>query len=334
MNPFMTKEFKNNPFRVNNQFDAAPQQNNPNIDPIGKGISPLEQNKAKLSKFLQNPFGVNEESAQLVKSQNNPSNLPPIPPVLQEPGIDVDGMLKGIDLQAQQKQNTDSLAGTNDLAADSTTMSKANVSGFGEVSAELGAGNPMLMALGGGFGVLNGILENNQKNEELRRREIEVEQAMGQNASEREKIEMMNPNANLRVKMGMLQDGKSQAMQQAANVGGAAVANSGLGGDVGSAKIAAMKASAPMAQAGAGFDQQMAGAVDQKTGEENQQIGQLSNNTMQRANLSQMTDYIDQQKNINPVGGILSSALSGMTGFNLMDTMIGKKKTEKLTPGK
>lgn len=155
----------------------------------------------------------------------------------------------------------------------------------------------MLMALGGGFGVLNGILENKQKNEELRRREIEVEQAIGQNASEREKMKMMNPNANLRVKMGMLQDGKSQAMQQKlANVGGAAVANSGLGGDVGSAKIAAMKASAPMAQAGAGFDQQMAGAVDQKTGEENQQIGQLSNNTVQRANLSQMTDYIDQQE--------------------------------------
>jgi hypothetical protein len=320
-----------------------------NFNPLTNGIQSNQFNLLKdLPKFAEKVTGEQEVKDRYNKvpwAGNQPMDktVPPMsrdglqsfpmqanPP---EPSIDVDGMLKGIDLQAQQKQNTDSLAGTNDLAADPTTMTKANVSGFGEVSTATGA-NPMLMALGGGFGVLNGILENKQKNEELRRREIEVEQAIGQNASEREKIEMMNPNANLRVKMGMLQDGKSQAMQQAANVGGAAVANSGLGGDVGSAKIAAMKASAPMAQAGAGFDQQMAGAVDQKTGEENQQIGQLSNNTMQRANLSQMTDYIDQQKNTNPISGILSSALTGMTGFNIMDTMVGKTKTDKLTPGK
>ena len=71
MNPFMTKEFKNNPFGVNNQFDAAPKQNNPNIDPIGKGINPLEQNRAKLSKFLQNPFGVNTKSYYHKTDQEN-----------------------------------------------------------------------------------------------------------------------------------------------------------------------------------------------------------------------------------------------------------------------
>jgi len=204
---------------------------------------------------------------------------------------------------------------------------------LGEVSTETGA-NPLLMALGGGFGVLNGVLENQQKNEELRRREIEVEQAIGQNASEREKIELMNPNANMRAKMGMLQSGKSQAMQQAANVGGANVTSSGLGGDVDSAKIAAMKASGPMAQVSAGYDQQMAGTVDQRSAEENQQIGQLSNNTAQRGQLSQMTDYINEEQNKNPISGILSSALTGMTGLNIMGTMMGKTKTEKLTPEK
>ena len=95
-----------------------------------------------------------------------------------------------------------------------------------------------------------------------------------------------------------------------------------------------MKASAPMAQAGAMFDQQMAGAVDQKTAEENQIIGQLSNNTMQRGQLSQMTDYITKEKNKSPFTGIMSSALAGMTGMSMMSDMVGGKKDVKLTPGK
>ena len=190
-------------------------------------------------------------------------------------------------------------------------------------SADMGMENKFMGVGGAALGVYNAIQGNKAQQEELRRREIEVEQAIGQNASEREKIELMNPNANMRAKMAMMQSGKSAAMQQAANVGGANVTSSGLGGDVGSAKIAAMKASGPMAQAGSAYDMQMAGAIDQRAGEENQQIQQLSNNTMQRGQLSQMTDYIEQEKNKNPLDGILSAALSGATGGNIMGTMLG-----------
>ena len=190
-------------------------------------------------------------------------------------------------------------------------------------SADMGMENKLMGVGGATLGVYNAIQGNKARQEELRRREIEVEQAIGQNASEREKIDLMNPNANMRAKMAMMQSGKSAAMQQAANVGGANVTSSGLGGDVGSAKIAAMKASAPMAQAGSAYDMQMASAVDQRAGEENQQIQQLSNNTMQRGQLSQMTDYIEQEKNKNPLDGILSAALSGATGGNIMGTLLG-----------
>lgn len=190
-------------------------------------------------------------------------------------------------------------------------------------SADMGMENRFMGVGGAALGVYNAIQGNKAQQEELRRREIEVEQAIGQNASEREKIDLMNPNANMRAKMAMMQSGKSAAMQQAANVGGANVTSSGLGGDVGSAKIAAMKASGPMAQAGSAYDMQMAGAIDQRAGEENQQIQQLSNNTMQRGQLSQMTDYIQQEKNKNPLDGILSAALSGATGGNIMGTLLG-----------
>ena len=190
-------------------------------------------------------------------------------------------------------------------------------------SASMGMENKLMGVGGATLGVYNAIQGNKARQEELRRREIEVEQAIGQNASEREKIELMNPNANMRAKMAMMQSGKSAAMQQAANVGGANVTSSGLGGDVGSAKIAAMKASAPMAQAGSAYDMQMAGAIDQRAGEENQQIQQLSNNTMQRGQLSQMTDYIQQEKNKSPLDGVLSAALSGATGGNIMGTLLG-----------
>lgn len=258
----------------------------------------------------------------------------PMQQTLPEPGINVDSIMKGIDNSLVPKMNADTLADTNEIAGDDKTLETANRAGFGTASAILGQGNPLLMGLGAAGGIINGLLANKARTEELRRREIEVEQALAQNQSEREKIDMLNPNANFRAKMGMMQDGRSQAMQQAANVGGASVASSGLGGDVGSAKIAAMKASAPMSQAGAMFDQQMAGAVDQKTAEENQIIGQLSNNTMQRGQLSQMTDYITKEKNKSPFTGIMSSALAGMTGMSMMSDMVGGEKDVKLTPGK
>lgn len=322
------------------------QQGNFGLDDVNKYQDESVKNNSAFPQGILPPTSINNMAMNVVNGVKNgsinpnlnysinPTELPPITPLPSEPTIDTDSIMKGIDNSLVPKMNADTLADTNGLAADSATMEKANVSGFGTASAITGQGNPLLMSLGAAGGIINGIQANKARTEELRRREIEVEQALAQNQSEREKIDMLNPNANFRAKMGMLQDGRSQAMQQAANVGGASVSSSGLGGDVGSAKIAAMKASAPMAQAGAMFDQQMAGAVDQKTAEENQIIGQLSNNTMQRGQLSQMTDYITKEKNKSPFTGIMSSALAGMTGMSMMSDMVGGKKDVKLTPGK
>ena len=159
-----------------------------------------------------------------------------------------------------------------------------------DITGSLSGGGPWGMLAGAGLQVFGNMFN---KNEEKRRREREVEQALQQNQATRERINAMSPEANFRQKQMMLRDGRSNAMQAAGNVAGGSVANSGMGGDYGSGKIAAMKASPMMAQATSQYDMQMANAVDQRQAQEDQKTGMLEQNTSQRAQISQMTDYIN-----------------------------------------
>ena len=307
-----------NPLNYNaiNQQAQQPAQP-PMSDPLTTNIVTKPYTQVPWANPLQ------PEALRVPRMQGGGQNTMPPP---KQPDFDmntVNDMMSNIDGDLANQIKMDPINEVNQLSGDDDFREKMTEDWSSTASASMGMENKLMGVGGAGLGVYNAIQGNKAQQEELRRREIEVEQAIGQNASEREKIDLMNPNANMRAKMAMMQSGKSAAMQQAANVGGANVTSSGLGGDVGSAKIAAMKASGPMAQAGSAYDMQMASAVDQRAGEENQQIQQLSNNTMQRGQLSQMTDYIEQEKNKNPLDGILSAALSGATGGNIMGTLLG-----------
>lgn len=199
-----------------------------------------------------------------------------------------------------------------------------------DITGSLSAGGPWGMLAGAGLQVFGNMAA---KKEEKRRREIEVEQALQQNQSTRERINAMSPEANFRQKQMMLRDGRSNAMQAAGNVAGGSVANSGMGGDYGSGKIAAMKASPMMAQVTGQYDMQMANAVDQRQAQEDQKTGMLEQNTSQRAQISQMTDYVNRQKGMNPLDGIMSGALAGATAYNKLADLtkqdIDSKKPEE-----
>ena len=197
-----------------------------------------------------------------------------------------------------------------------------------DITGSLSAGGPWGMLAGSGLQVF-GNIANRKK--EIRRREIEVEQALQQNQSTRERINAMSPEANFRQKQMMLRDGRSNAMQAAGNVAGGSVANSGMGGDYGSGKIAAMKASPMMAQATGQYDMQMANAVDQRQAQEDQKTGMLEQNTGQRAQISQMTDYVNKLKGGNPLDGIMSGALAGATAYNKL-TDLTKQDIDKTKP--
>ena len=203
------------------------------------------------------------------------------------------------------------------------------------ITGSLSAGGPWGMLAGAGLQVFGNMFN---KNEEKRRREIEVEQALQQNQATRERINAMSPEANFRQKQMMLRDGRSNAMQAAGNVAGGSVANSGMGGDYSSGKIAAMKASPMMAQATGQYDMQMANAVDQRQAQEDQKTGMLEQNTSQRAQISQMTDYINRQKRMNTLDGIMSGALAGATAYNMLGDLgkqdiNGKKPENNSTQG-
>lgn len=304
-------------------YNAINQQAQPQTTG-GPGILTRPPQTDPLATYKQAPWAnpLQANQPRVTTPLDFKTDLPALQPP-PEPNIDVNGIMGNIDANLANQMKVEFNDNVSALAGDDDFREKMTEDWSSTASADMGMENKLMGVGGAALGVYNAIQGNKAQQEELRRREIEVEQAIGQNASEREKIELMNPNANMRAKMAMMQSGKSAAMQQAANVGGANVTSSGLGGDVGSAKIAAMKASAPMAQAGSAYDMQMAGAIDQRAGEENQQIQQLSNNTMQRGQLSQMTDYIQQEKNKNPLDGILSAALSGATGGNIMGTLLG-----------
>ena len=200
------------------------------------------------------------------------------------------------------------------------------------ITGSLSAGGPLGMLAGAGLQVFGNLAG---KKEEKRRREIEVEQALQQNQATRERINAMSPEANFRQKQMMLRDGRSNAMQAAGNVAGGSVANSGMGGDYGSGKIAAMKASPMMDQATGQYDMQMANAVDQRQAQEDQKTGMLEQNTSQRAQISQMTDYINRQKGMNPLDGIMSGALTGATAYNKLTDLtkqnVGNEKPKQET---
>jgi len=167
----------------------------------------------------------------------------------------------------------------------------------------------------------------------IRRREKEVDEALSNNVQDRDRILNATPEATRRAQAAQLNQGKSQAVQAAANVGAGMSSSAGLsGGDTNSAVLSAVKASAPVMQASAGYDSQLSqnfAGRDQADANINQQA---MGNTMMRGQLAEMTNYTDRENQSNNqwasfAANATNSALNGVNALDNFKTMGDQKNT-------
>lgn len=187
--------------------------------------------------------------------------------------------------------------------------------------------------LGIGGAVANPLLSylnDSAGNSSLERiREVEVDQALDQNLSNRDALVNQSPEATRIAKANALQMGKSNAINAASSAGASAMANSGLGGDMNSALIAGIQQAAPVVQASQGYDQALANTFTEREAQQanlNQQIGQ---NTMDRGVLAEMTAYHDTGDNKFQYSNILDMIAGGQAlGGGMYDMLAGRNKTK------
>lgn len=131
-------------------------------------------------------------------------------------------------------------------------------------------------------------------NKTSRRREQEVNQALKQIDQEREILLRQNPELTAQRQRGVLESGKANAVNVGANAGAGIAASSGLGGDINSAVVAGIKASAPVVQASQPYDQAIAQTHEQAYQDNANKINQLGHNSDQTsATAYNYTDYIN-----------------------------------------
>jgi len=198
-------------------------------------------------------------------------------------------LLSGLLPQQEQKAQ-----GTSTADPKAQSLGGANI--LSQVGAGLGAVSPLLGAIGGFGGFLDGGGGSGASADDYNRFGVEFEpvqqQALANNMQDRARLQQQNPEADRRQKAMALREGMSGAMAQAGNIAGGQVAASGLGGDVNSAQIAGIKAAAPTMAAASPFAQALAQGVTEKSQQEAQINQQLQNNTMQGAQIGDMTNYV------------------------------------------
>lgn len=196
-------------------------------------------------------------------------------------------------------------------------------------------------SIGGLLGLGNALLQPLVSTEDpLRRiREKEVNEALSQNLSNRNRLLQQSPEASRQMQAMALQRGRQGALAQAGAVGGGLSGQTGFaGGDIASGNIAGIKASAPVMQASAPYDQALAQTYANKEQQVNTINQQLAGNTMDRGKLAEMTAYLDNSQ-ANPYNHLLSMILGGANaGTNFGELMsyfgagqINKPKTETKT---
>jgi hypothetical protein len=140
-------------------------------------------------------------------------------------------------------------------------------------------------------------------------REPEVDEAIMDTRRDRERILSRSATANMLTKQKFLQSGRSKVAGAAANIGsGIATRGAAGGGDVSSAQIQAVQASAPVAAATASYDNALSNTVTEKAAEEVQQNTDLAYNSINKANFSQMTDY--REKRPFDLNNVLTNGMS------------------------
>lgn len=168
--------------------------------------------------------------------------------------------------------------------------------------------------LGAIAGVGQTLLNNVMGGDSMKRlQEKEVREALDLNIADRERINAQDPEANRRAAAMQIRQGESTVKALASQGAGAAAGN-GLGGDVSSDAIAG----ADIALASSGAAQQQAQALGslqaQKAGEESTINNQMQQNTMQRAQIGDMVNYVNKPKQ-NKFFGLINGAVGGANQF-------------------
>lgn len=176
--------------------------------------------------------------------------------------------------------------------------------------------------LGIGQAGLAAALAGKNSWETIRRREKEVDQALQSNLQDRERVLNQTPEATRRAQAAQLNQGKSLAVQAAANVGAGQASQAGLsGGDTSSAVLSAVKAAAPVMQASQGYDAQLSGNYGQRDAAEANINNQAMQNTMMRGQLADMTHYVDRENQADNTWSNFAANITnaGLNGVNALD---------------
>jgi len=182
--------------------------------------------------------------------------------------------------------------------------------------------NPMMIAQLG-LGAVSAFGAMQQRKEKERIEEEYNRNAYAGLERTRDQAENLNPQASANAALSHLSDAQSAAVAQAANVGAGQAAASGLGGDVNSAQIAAVKSAAPVMAASAQFGAQKA-QVEQNAF--NEQLGKtqaMADANSRIASLSQNVNY--QYKNKpTALDGVLGAVGGLNAGANAYELLMGR----------
>lgn len=292
----------------NNQFigNGEPQEASPIVPgAIGVNVNNSHQDLVNKNAYLRKQVADAMDSVYGIDTSKQSDRYTPEQPAtydipeIQVPDIKIPDYTPQIDFTGP------------DLNAPKTTPFSGGSGGSGGK----GAQDPSTYKyLGAIAGVGQTLLNNAMGGDSMKRlQEKEVREALDLNVADRERINAQDPEANRRAAAMQIRQGESTVKALASQGAGAAAGN-GLGGDVSSDAIAG----ADIALASSGAAQQQAQALGslqaQKAGEEFTINNQLQQNTMQRAQIGDMVNYVNKQK-ANPFFGLINGAVGGANQF-------------------
>lgn len=282
----------------------------PNTFQANKTFAPGEE-EAILSQSLgkKKPvFGQNTEEEILANSLSTPDGQGKM-----QLGMDENLLSQQLANDPRLQSNSPQTIDDDHLAQTSTPTTQDITDNIGET---LGATNWTGALIGAGAGIVNELLGG--EDEMVKQKQAWLDEMENRNRANNETIRATNSESNRRGAMMGLNQAKSGAMAQAANIGAGQALGSGLGGDVSSQQIAGVKAAAPVMAAAGQFGQAEAGLMGQKAQEDAQRNQDLINNQNAGTNIESQRLYLNKNKGTNWL-----NAIAGGTGIwkNIVDAM-------------
>ena len=179
--------------------------------------------------------------------------------------------------------------------------------------------------IGAAIGTYSSYMDSQKKNKLVAQEQARLEKADRERASDREGIQRFSPRDLLMQQLGIIEEGKSNAVSSASNVAAGNITNSGLGGDI--ASPTALGKTAPIVQALGAFTGVKSEAYGQNAQMEAQKRQELERNTDQGLAIEDRQIYNENNDFLYPViTGALGGANAVSSFMNLAKP--GDKKVE------